>query len=269
MDKILDDTFEELDGAKWLKCQDRTPDSKSCVECFRLQYFNGNHISYDCIEKRKLYVLRFFPVHSAENREGLQQISKLALNNILKYAPIRILSIGGGPGSDIYATIKFLRDHIGDVTLHKIFITRIDIQPLWDGIANDTIRLAAGDFPLRIDTLHSDVMHGLETLKNEDDEFDIVLCSYLISELAPSDLRAMGKIIRSVTWNGGVIIVNDRPENNVEERIRVLFEGAGVNPVKIINNGWGKYIYNSKIANALSPKLNMNSKVFVGVKNDH
>lgn len=269
MDKILDDIFEELDGAKWLKCEDRTPDSKSCAECFRRQYFHGNHISYDCIEKRKLYVLRFFPVHSAENREGLQKISKLVLDNILKYAPIRILSMGGGPGSDIYAAIKFLRECIDDATLHKIFVTRVDIQPLWDGFANDTIRLAAGDFPLRIDTLHSDVMHGLETLKIEDEEFDIVLCSYLISELDDSDLRALGKKIRSITWNGGVIIVNDRPENDIEERIRVLFEGAGVNPVEVTNSGWGKYIYSQKIVDALSPKLNMNSKVFIGVKNDH
>ncbi len=269
MEKIVSDMFAELDGNKWSKCADRTPRSTSCVECLRLQYFDNNDVSYDCVEKRKLYVIRFLPVHAAENRAGLRRVSENVIANILRYAPIRILSLGGGPGSDIHATLEFLKQEIEDFSLHRIFITRMDIEPLWDDVARNVILNVAGDILFRLDTMHANVMAGLDTLREEDEEFDIALCSYLISELDESDLKDLGKKLRRVMWNGGVIVINDRAEIDVERKIRIVFEAANVDCSEAGNQGWAGFPYADEIFQQVRPKVNMSSTVFWGVKRDN
>ncbi|WP_148047022.1 hypothetical protein [Pseudomonas fluorescens] len=269
MEKIVSDIFAELDGNKWTKCTDRTPRSTSCVECLRLQYFDDNDVSYDCVEKRKLYVIRFLPIHAAENRAGLRRVAGNVMDNILRYAPIRILSLGGGPGSDIHATLEFLKQEIEDVSLHRIFITRMDIEPLWDDVARDVIQSVAGDLLFRLDTMHADVMEGLDTLRDDDEEFDIALCSYLISELDEADLKGLGKKLRGVMWNGGIIVINDRAEIDVERKIRIVFEAADVDCSEAGNREWAGFRYEDEIFQKVRPKVYMNSTVFWGVKRDN
>lgn len=269
MDKILAKLFDELDGRKWRRCTMRTPASESCVMCLKRQYFYGNVVSYDCIEKRKLYVLRYLPVHSAENRKGLGRVTAEVVENILKYAPIRVLSIGGGPGSDIHAVLQFLKREIDDVSMHKVFVTRVDIEPLWDEIAADVIKNGSSDLSIRLDTLHADAMSGLDILKDEDEEFDIVLCSYLISELDEATLQILGVKLRRVMWNGGVLMINDRPEEDVRKKIRMVFEAAEIDYSEMNNYGWAGFSYDDEVAQVVEPKFNMNSTVFWGVKSDN
>lgn len=269
MENIVAEIFNGLDGSKWSRCVARTPESGDCVDCLRRQYYDGNQVSYDCVEKRKLYVLRYLPVHAAENRAGLRRVTAGAVEKILEYAPIRILSMGGGPGSDIHAVLEFLRVEIEDVSEHRVFITRIDVEPLWDEIAENIIKDAAGELSIQLDTLHEDVIDGLDMLKNDDEDFDIALCSYLISELNETDLQELGQKLREVMWDGGIIIINDRPEAEVKEKIRMVFEAANVDYLEATNSGWGGFVYDDEVAQKVSPKFKMNSVVFWGVKHDN
>lgn len=70
MDTLIENCFNHLNPGAFFTCASRTPESKNCLDCFRNQYFNGNKISYDCVEKRKIYLLRFFTAHEAENYKG-------------------------------------------------------------------------------------------------------------------------------------------------------------------------------------------------------
>lgn len=267
MDNIIADLFSELDGSKWSTCTERTLHSKDCVDCLHRQYFDENEVSYSCVEKRKLYVLRYLPVHAAENRAGLRRVPSKVVEDILEYVQIRILSIGGGPGSDLYAALNFLSSNVEDGYRHEVNVTRIDIEPLWDEIAINVIKAASEDFEVRVRTLHADVMEGLGRV--EDKEFDIVVCSYLISELNNVDFEEFGRKLRKLMWNGGVIVINDRPQAEVEEKIRAVFEAANIVCSEVSNTDWAGFFYPDEIVQKVGPKLNMKSKAFWGVKRDN
>ncbi|MBN6717226.1 hypothetical protein JSY17_24815 [Pseudomonas capsici] len=267
MDDIIANLFSKLDESKWSNCSERTPNSKNCVECLHKQYFDENEINYSCVEKRKLYVIRYLPVHTAENRAGFKSIPSDVIEKILDYNHIRILSIGGGPGSDIYAALDFLSSKVDENYKHKVYITRIDIEPLWDKIATHVINAASDDFEVSIKTLHEDVIDGLDRVKGK--EFDIIVCSYLISELNNVNLEKLGQKLRALMWNGGVIVVNDRSQAEVEEKARTVFRAANIEYSKVFNTDWAGFCYPEEIVKKVGPKLNMRSTAFWGVKCDN
>lgn len=267
MDNIIADLFSELDGSKWSTCTDRTLHSKDCVDCLHRQYFDENEVSYSCVEKRKLYVLRYLPVHAAENKAGLRRVPSKIIEEILTYAKVRVLSIGGGPGSDLYAALKLLSWNVEDGYRHEVQVTRIDIEPLWDEIATNVINAASDNFEVSVETLHADVMEGLGKVENR--EFDIVLCSYLISELNNVDYKELGRKLRKLMWNGGIIVINDRPQAEVEENIRAVFKAANIDCSEVSNTDWAGFCYPEEIAQEIGPKLKMKSTAFWGVKCDN
>ena len=44
MDNLIKDYFESLNSDAFHGCMDKTPESGSCIECFKNQYFNNNKI---------------------------------------------------------------------------------------------------------------------------------------------------------------------------------------------------------------------------------
>lgn len=263
MDALISDYYKSLNAGAFNSCIDKTPGSTSCLRCFHDQFFNGNEIAYDCDEKRKLYLLRFFIVHTMENYHGTTTIPCDVINKWFASGHVNILSVGGGPGSDICGVLEYLEveGKRRQVDL-SVDVVRLDIEDQWDGIFNDVMKRF---FPkTSCQTVHLDVNDGFDLISNK--SFDVVTVSYLTSELSTEACLNLADEVSSVLVDGGVLMINDRPEAAVEQDIRSMFSRIGLCHAEHSLKNWAGYHYPDAIATAVGPKFSMNSSMFVGVK---
>lgn len=263
MDNLITDYYDDLNPKAFSSCDDRTPGSGSCVDCFKNQYYGGHEISYDCEEKRKLYVLRYFPVHGKENYSGAERIPCDVIDEWFDNEHVDILSVGGGPGSDIYGVLAYLKEEAlrRQVDL-SVDVLRLDIEDQWDGVFDDVM---ARFFPLvGYRNMKLDVSDGIDSISDE--SFDLVTLSYLTSELSTESCLNLAEEVDSVLVDGGVLMINDRPEDVVEQDIRSMFERIEVSYKKYSLSAWAGYSYPREISRVVVPKFSMSSSIFVGVK---
>ena len=264
MDNLIKDYFESLNSDAFHGCMDKTPESGSCIECFKNQYFNNNKISYDCEEKRKLYVLRYFNVHQAENHSGLSMLPDGIINGWFEGGAVKILSIGGGPGSDVYGALNYVIDEINEREEDlDIIVSQVDAQTHWDNIFDDVMQRF---FPWCLDykKIPLDIKAGLRSIPCQD--FNLVTASYLVSELSHKASMSLAVDINSLLGSGGVLMINDRSEDVVEKRICLMFDKIGMGYQKYYLTSWAGYDYPCEIADIVRPKFKMHSTVFLGVK---
>jgi hypothetical protein len=263
MDDLITDYYDNLNPGAFPGCECRTPRSNSCLECLQSQFFDGNEISYDCEEKRKLYVLRYFPVHCRENYYGAKNIPCDVINNWFEDGHVDILSVGGGPGSDICGVLEYLEEEAKrrQVDL-SVDVVRLDVEDQWDGVFDDVMERF---FPwASYRTVHLDVNEGFDLISDE--SFDLVTASYLTSELSKKACLDLADEVDSVLVDGGVLMINDRPEDVVELNIRSMFDRIELSYEEQFLNSWAEYSYPNDIAMVVGPKFNMKSSIFVGVK---
>lgn len=263
MDDLVTDYYDNLNPGAFSDCECRTPKSHSCLDCFQSQFFDGNEISYDCEEKRKLYVLRYFPVHCMENYHGAKNIPSDVIDNWFEDGHVDILSVGGGPGSDICGVLEYLEDEARSRQVDlSVDVVRLDIEDQWDEVFDDVMERF---FPwASYRTVHLDVNDGIDL--RSDDNFDLVTLSYLTSELSTEACLNLADEVDSVLVDGGVLMINDRPEDVVEQDIRSIFERIEVSYGEYSLSAWAGYRYPNHISDVVGPKFNMNSSMFIGVK---
>lgn len=264
MDGLIKDYFAGLNTNAFHGCTDKTPGSSSCIECFKKQYFYNNEISYGCEEKRKLYVLRYFNVHQAENYSGLSTLPDEIINGWLESGAVKILSIGGGPGSDVYGALNYVIDEIDERKEDlDIIVSQVDAQTHWDDIFDDVMQRF---FPWCNDyqKILLNIEDGLRLISDQD--FNLVTASYLVSELSDQASLSLASDIDSLLGSGGVLMINDRSEDVTKKRIRLMFDNIGMNYQEHSLTSWARYSYPSEIADVVLPKFNMHSTVFLGVK---
>lgn len=276
MENIIRDYFTRATEQDGELCAKATPGVSSCQGCFQQMFYDGNPVRYDCETKRLLYILRYLPAHVAENRRGLKAISRnfgKLIDHWFESGRVRVLSLGGGPGSDIYATLEMLNawastwDKAGyDSDKIKFEITRVDVEAAWDEIAEDVVNRGIGKLNVNFTTVHEDVGEGLDTLS--DAEFDIVTMSYLASELSDKACQKLSDTLANIMSNKGVLIINDRPQEEVLARIKGIYRRLGMQlytgELTEIHAG---FHYPDEIANKMnpSPKFRMGSTIHLGI----
>lgn len=263
MDALIVDYYNELKPEAFFSCGDRTPGSSSCLQCFKRQYYDGNQISYDCEEKRKIYLLRYFPVHKKENYQGAISIDGDVIDSWMERGCVDILSIGGGPGADICGVLEYLEEEARRRHIEiDVNVVRLDIEQQWDGVFHDIMERF---FPtVEYQIVHLDVNEGFDLFHGC--LFDLVTASYLTSELSTEECFNLADEIDCVLADQGVLMINDRPEAAVEEDIRSMFERINLGYEEQSLRGWAEYNYRPEISQAVCPKLTMKSRMFIGVK---
>jgi ribosomal protein RSM22 (predicted rRNA methylase) len=264
MASIIRDLHESIDYGKWNGCNNITIGSSNCVECFRLQYFDGNTIDYNCEQKRKIYVLKFLPVHVHEVYIAIKKIKEDILEIISSKNEINILSIGGGPGSDILAIKSFIAEQVKEECMPKFNILRIDKENGWDNLSekivhpNFSSKFINGSFNNR-KFLFNFTLNKL----NKNLSFDIILISYLISEISDNDMFIFTHNMQKLLANKSVLIINDRDEYLVQNRILGLLNNLSLKPEKNFvecERIWCGFSYPDDIKTLINPKLKTNSK---------
>ena len=257
--QLIDKYYDDVKPEHWKVCTNATPNSKSCVDCCGKQYFDSNEISYECDQKRKIYVLRYLPVHHKEVYLTLSRISKEVAVAIGGKKCVRVLSIGSGPGSDILAFKKIVADgllFLDGVT--DILLVMIEKESGWDEISDDVLKLYSEGFHYLHKRHHLDF--GNRQVKC-DSGFDYLLLSYVISELSIKEVDNVARNLQQCIGNPSVLIINDRNEDRVTSKIDRLLKDFKIQNT-IIQSGvreWCGVSYPDEIKENVRPKLSTNS----------
>lgn len=245
-------------------CVNRIDNAKSCFACCQNRYFNGRGIDYECDQFRKAYILRYLPVHIHENYLALRRIPRDVIEVIGQNETVNMLSLGGGPGTDIAAFKKFVGlGHLDDMATRSFRIVRIEREDGWNGLARSVHGLFdCGNFEIIHRRKHQDVL-----VPFRQDNIHIVTISYLISEIDTENIPILAKNINRVLAGTAVIIVNDRDEEVVRTRAEVLFRNIG-NCTFTSRNGrehCGEF-FPDDLRDRVVPKLKTNSIRYTAVK---
>ncbi|EPR4994968.1 hypothetical protein ACU6DI_004061 [Vibrio navarrensis] len=219
MEEIIQNFFDDIDFDDVEKCE--TSKEKSCVDCLSKGYFSGTQIDYSCLTKRKLYVVRYLPVHVAEVVNALKSIPTITIEQLLDKEQLNILCVGGGPGTDNLALNIWLDDVTAfeDYEVSNVTITRLDKCEEWDDISPNIIweqQPEGLDFDLNR-KLYDVTKTGLKTTKSH-----LVVMSYIMSEIKENQLAALAENLLKNTYDDWVLVVNDRDEVAVTAKVEKL-----------------------------------------------
>lgn len=227
----------EIDYGAHRNCATKHPGASNCIECCQKPYFDQIEIDYSCPQKRKLYVVRYAPAYSKEIYKALSLTPRDHRNTIFQKPELNIVSIGGGPGTDIAAFNKWISTRVDeDDEIRSINFIRLDIESGWRGIAKDLIHLHELE--------HIDYNYSYQTLDISDNapnlsptyKADIILVSYLISELQDNDVVSFADNIREIISEDTLVIINDRPQPEVISNIELFLEEIGCKKDDIIQS---------------------------------
>lgn len=272
LESLIQQLHEQVDYNKWGTCTEITQGADDCPDCCGEQYFNGNLINYQCEQKRRIYALRYLPVHIYENYKGALLIPEEQRERIFNKVTLNILSIGGGPGSDIAGFKKFIDLYTPEECLCMNFtFIRLDNEDGWNDISKHVIHLYGGA-ERKFD--HKKVVMDACLNSNWFDgkRFDIILISYLISELQNEQISTLANNLKKCMSEEALLVINDRNEVVVHQKIQLLSSSAGI--ILMASEGltqWANFSYDENIKSQAKPKLSASSKVrvFKKVPNDN
>jgi len=266
----IDKVKDNIEGV----CPDGTPGTSDCLSCLQRQYFDDNPISYDCKYKICLYVARFFPVHVKENEIALTLLCPQFKEELLKYNLLNIMSIGGGPGSDLFAIKKFFLncEMNGEIGSSKeIYLLRIDKEDSWNQIAAEVNVEIASTEKLHFDAKRKlfDITSKLQWPKRKK-LFHIFTMSYFLSELTnEGQVKTVAEYINLFSnKNCSFLFINDRNDDKVNNFKRILFESLDCNSSYEAENSAQchcGFFYNEEDRDLVKPKLKTNSIRFFKV----
>ncbi|HHQ4734594.1 TPA: hypothetical protein ACSP2W_004152 [Aeromonas veronii] len=91
--------------------------------------------------------------------------------------------------------------------------------------------------------------------------------SYLMSELSDAEAYMLAHRVKGLMKSNALIIINDRPEDAVKNRIKKFLDIILPSESKEhYFTYWGGFTYPEDIKNKMEPKLNMNVVSFISVR---
>ncbi|HCG5114541.1 TPA: hypothetical protein NJZ05_002929 [Vibrio parahaemolyticus] len=224
MNNIINNFFDEVDFNSFANCGVGKDD---CVGCLSDNYFEATEINYDCENKRKLYVVRYLPVHVKEVQSALSLISTKRANELLGKRVLNVICLGGGPGTDSAAFNKWLVSQrlFDKKSLTRVNVVRVDRCEEWNEISPRIINHA---FPDDLVVKYTKSNHDLTKHNlNTSIKADLVIASYLLSEISLEDIPKVAENIKNNITDKATIVINDRNQEEVRQRIEKLYELLG------------------------------------------
>lgn len=153
-------------------CQENQCKEGDCSSCmYEIQQRKGT-FTYSCDRITYHYVLRFFNRFSSEIFHLMNQI------NYTNCSDMNVVSLGCGPGSEVYGIIKSLRTKNTDTILHY---EGHDLNPIWEPVQT----MSKGylkQLPHEINFFTTDLFNDFHGFINN--EVDILVLNYLLSDIA-------------------------------------------------------------------------------------
>lgn len=261
METTISNFFYDVDFNSSDTCEITKDD---CVQCLSDGYWDDK-VDYGCKNKRLLYVVRYLPVHTKEVRSALNLIPAEEVAKLLSNSSLNVICLGGGPGTDNRAFNKWLnfKRLFKKGKLTHVRITRVDRCSEWNDIAS---RIIWDEFPDDIKVTlkrnnHDVVKHNLKICNKG----QVLIASYLISEIALEDIDKLADNIRRISAEGAHLVINDRNQTEVVEKIEALYKALGVKSPTVCNEQCHCGVsYPDEIRDKSKPKLNTSSIKYYG-----
>lgn len=267
MENLITKIYEEIDFDEIENC---TSIKDNCVECCRSEYFESESIDYSCENKRKIYVVRYLPVHCKEVRLGLDLLNEGEKTEILNAEHLKVTCIGGGPGTDIMAFNYWLNYNVlfSEGNLKSIDFIRVDKCTLWDSISPKVIH-SNKPSNLKVDfkKRHFDITQPNLSISHKS---DLVILSYIVSEINESDIKTFANNILSTSQRNAIIVINDRDQTEVNSKIKLLMSYLNIESFRAENSQKHcDFSFPVAIAEDVQPKFRTSSIRYAGTLNDN
>lgn len=261
--KVVDEFHKEIDFDAHKSCDAKHSTANNCIECCSNPYFEQIEIDYSCPQKRKIYVARYAPAYISEIFHALSATKRDHSEELFNKPEINVASIGGGPGTDVAAFKKWLSNYMEDHhKVEKVNFLRVDINEDWSDVSKDIVNLYNHkDVNFEFKKIVQDVTE--RPIKSKSfDYFDVILLSYVISEINGKDVDRMAAHISALISDKALVVVNDRPEQGVIDKIDHFIEEMGGKSPRVIEPRSREHCgetYLEKIYDDVKPRIFRNS----------
>ncbi|WP_147822859.1 hypothetical protein [Aeromonas hydrophila] len=274
MNNLIEELYTEIDLEVFSDCEHAAHGVTSCPKCCSRQYFNENEINYSCEQKMKLYIIRYLPVHASEIRYSLGILRINAeVNGILSQDNLNVLSIGGGPGSDIIGFREVHRSiHNRRARLEEepyaanVNYLKVEVNDDWNALFDRVINTAVDDQVGHVNENYDCIYWDATSIDLDIDRQDVILLSYIVSELTDDEAILLANNIQRWSDENTIIIVNDRSQEEVTNRVNLMFEILNAQDAgEFESTGWAGFVYPDEIRDSCEVKLNRSSMVSYSV----
>jgi hypothetical protein len=166
-----------------------------------------------------MYVLKYLPVHVEEIVRALNLLGGNPNSPGWK-VPVRVLSLGRGPGTDVIALKEFnIRTNFYNQNTRDFKITQVDYNKCWNNIAARIVGLQ-GHQGYQYESAGVFIMDILAFLQQAPPaSYDLIILSYIVSELDVAICHLIGNALDIVRAKNAIVIFNDRPEKQTIDKI--------------------------------------------------
>jgi hypothetical protein len=254
---LINEIEKSFDYSKFNNCNNSIRNSTNCVDCCKKRFYAGMPIKYECAQFLKVYVMRYLPVHIYENLLAFRETPQDVFNLIDRCSKVRLLSLGGGPGSDIVAFKEYLEEQErSKIVLAEI--VRVDREEKWNEMAEKVINNHKFN---GVNYNHTNILADVLSDFIDESKYNFISMSYILSELG-SNMKSLAKNLLFSVNDPSVIVINDRDERAVENNANILFNELGVSKSNIHFSKDRRNCgveYRDDIRETFKPKLSTNS----------
>lgn len=151
-------------------CQEKQCNEGDCSNCMHQIQYENKLFTYSCHRITYHYVLRFFNRFSSEIFHLMDQI------NYTNCSDMNVVSLGCGPGSEVYGIIKSLLIKKTNTILHY---EGHDLNPIWEQVQVMS-KNCLKQRPHEINFFTTDLFNDFHGFKNK--EVDLLVLNYLLSD---------------------------------------------------------------------------------------
>lgn len=197
--------------------------SGNCKGCLEKIHMEQEKRRYDCHFMRSYYIVSYLYKYKKEIRTALEVNSSEILRHLNLDGPVKIVSIGCGPGTEIIGFQEYLLDAVSKPSVKwpdiEIKYVGIDINGDWKNYFSRTNALVEKkykhfDVPYKSNFYTANVFN----FNLNDEPIDIVFLPYVLSEIKKycDDERSMNtqvgnlwKKIENKLYDKSIIVCND------------------------------------------------------------
>ncbi len=146
-------------------------------------------IQHASLSARTAYVFAYAPTRAEYTCEFLRR-HRIAMGKpLFGDGEIRVVSFGGGPASELVGLIRYLEDPASEEAVQAIHYVVYDKDGDWEAVAKDVVSSVDTGIALeteyhKVDATDEDGMKQIDL-----SEVDLVIFSYIMSELAKLEMR--------------------------------------------------------------------------------
>lgn len=185
MEKLLESLNENGSikmGGKWL------PSIKQALEKLQESYGKLREIGRDPIdysrpETQAAYVFAFAVGRCAFTSELLSMHAENLSKPLFGKSVLTVTSLGGGPGSELAGLLDYLSDPASGESVTEVRYRVLDRNLNWQPVVDDLVSRQNPKVKINLEFVCCDMASEIDMAKVDLQGCDLIICSYLISEL--------------------------------------------------------------------------------------